>query len=78
MQYAPYNLTQVVVFGGTKPTGVQYYSTIVGLTVPNVKIKLAGVNFQKLLTKCGVQARVLYNFRHTYIWGLEDEDKSIL
>jgi hypothetical protein len=41
MQYAPYNLTQVVVFGGTKPTGVQYYSTIVGLAVPNVKIKLA-------------------------------------
>jgi hypothetical protein len=39
MQYAPYNLTQVVVFGGTKPTGVQYYSIIVGLAMPNVKMK---------------------------------------
>jgi len=27
---------------------------------------IIGVNFQKLLAKCGVQARVLYNLRHTF------------
>jgi hypothetical protein len=74
----PYNPTRVVVFGMTKPTGIQYCSMIVGLAVPNVKIKLAGVNFQKLLTKCGVQARVLYNLRHYICFSIKELTKMYL
>jgi hypothetical protein len=47
----PYNPTRVVVFGMTKPTGIQYCSMIVGLAVPNVKIKLA--MYRKKIPKLG-------------------------
>jgi integrase len=39
---------------------------------------IIGVNFQKLLAKCGVQARVLYNLRHTFASQLISKGADIV
>ena len=59
-------------------TGEEGYIFVNSSKNPFYSHDIIGVNFQKLLTKCGVQARVLYNLRHTFASQLISKGADIV
>ena len=47
-------------------TGDKGYIFVNSSKNPFYSYDIIGINFQKFLAKCGVQARVLYNLRHMF------------
>ncbi len=59
-------------------TGEEGYIFVNSSKNPFYSHDIIGVNFQKLLSKCGVQARVLYNLRHTFASQLISKGADIV
>jgi len=59
-------------------TGEEGYIFVNSSKNPFYSHDIIGVNFQKLLIKCGVQARVLYNLRHTFASQLISKGADIV
>jgi len=59
-------------------TGEEGYIFVNSSKNPFYSHDIIGVNFQKLLTKCGVKARVLYNLRHIFTLQLISKGANIV